>query len=298
MMPDAGGIGHRVRRLLNTLPSDQHSIPELYFLDMHPQDSAATTLLAVEKMVAMGVGAIIALGGDGTHRLVARVSGQVPFTALSSGTNNVFAELREATIAGLATGLVATRSIPMPEVIRSNKVLKIETDGNHDLALVDICVSSAPWAGAKALWRSEDLEQLFVTFAESDVIGLSSIAGLIRPVSRHASHGLILELTTPSEACLKVLAPIAPGLFLPVGVTGVHEMQPGKAYHVRTRKGIIALDGEREIEFSDRDDVIIRLDLEGPRTIRIRRVMEYAARKGLLTHGCIPIQMKESRSCI
>ena len=52
--------------------------------------------------------AIVVLGGDGTHRVVAEARGDVPLCALSTGTNNVFPELREATVAGLATGLVAT----------------------------------------------------------------------------------------------------------------------------------------------------------------------------------------------
>ena len=52
--------------------------------------------------------AIVVLGGDGTHRVVAKACGDVPICALSTGTNNAFPEMRETTVAGLATGLVAT----------------------------------------------------------------------------------------------------------------------------------------------------------------------------------------------
>ena len=55
-------------------------------------------------MRAAGVEAIVVLGGDGTHRVVAKACGDAPLCALSTGTNNAFRELREATVAGLAAG--------------------------------------------------------------------------------------------------------------------------------------------------------------------------------------------------
>jgi hypothetical protein len=51
-------------------------------------------------------------GGDGTHRVVAAHCGDLPLCALSTGTNNAFPELREATVAGMATGLVVTGRLP------------------------------------------------------------------------------------------------------------------------------------------------------------------------------------------
>ena len=53
-------------------------------------------------MVERDVAAIVVLGGDGTHRVVAAHCGDIPLLALSTGTNNAFPELREATVAGLA----------------------------------------------------------------------------------------------------------------------------------------------------------------------------------------------------
>ena len=42
--------------------------------------------------------------------LVASASGSTPILPLSPGTNNVFPQVREATIAGLAAGLVAKKA--------------------------------------------------------------------------------------------------------------------------------------------------------------------------------------------
>jgi predicted polyphosphate/ATP-dependent NAD kinase len=63
---------------------------------MQVQDGPTDTVGAVERMAAARVSAIVVLGGDGTHRLVAATCGQIPLMALSTGTNNVFPEMREA----------------------------------------------------------------------------------------------------------------------------------------------------------------------------------------------------------
>ncbi len=282
MMPDVGGIAARMRRALE-IPQEARPLwPKVFFLDMPIEDGPADTLLAVKEMIGAGVQAIIVLGGDGTHRLVARASGDVPFTALSTGTNNVFPALREATTAGLATALVATGQVPPGEVTRRNKVLRVEVNSKkRDLALVDVCVSTKLWTGCKAIWGVEGLDQLFVTFAEADAIGLSAVAGLLRPLSRQAGHGLRLDLAPPETASVTVTVPVAPGLIVPVGVAAVHEIQPGDRQTVRVKRGVIALDGEREIEFAD-SDITVWLDEKGPRTIQVEQVMACAAQTGLL----------------
>ena len=63
---------------------------------------------AVAAICETGARAIVVLGGDGTHRVVARACGDVPICALSTGTNNAFPEWRETTVAGLATGFYVT----------------------------------------------------------------------------------------------------------------------------------------------------------------------------------------------
>ena len=292
MMPDAGGIARRLRRALQT--PVRPLWPRVTFLDMPIEDGPADTLLATQRMVAAGVGAIIVLGGDGTHRLVARVSGDIPLTALSTGTNNVFPALHEATIAGLATAFIATGQVPPDEATVRNKVLRVALNGTEDLALVDACVSTALWTGSKALWRPDRLDQLFVAFAEADAIGLSSVAGLLRPVSRQDHHGLKVDLAPPETAAVTVTAPIAPGSMAPVGVAAVHDIRSGERHPVRAPQGVIALDGEREIEFTGTDTVVVWLDRKGPRTIHIERVMACAARSGLLTRVQPPSAGAES----
>jgi predicted polyphosphate/ATP-dependent NAD kinase len=282
MIPDRGGIAERVRRTVATGIPDNHA-PALVFLDMQVEDGPADTVQGAAQMAAAGAKAIVVLGGDGTQRLVAGACGEVPIVPLSTGTNNVFPESREATIAGLATGLVATGKIPAAEATVRNKILRLQIDGaQKDLAVVDISVSENRWVGSKALWRPEDLDQIFVAFAESDAIGLSSVAGLIRPVSRRAPHGLRIDLAPPERAKFTLRCPIAPGLILPVGVEHVQEIQPGESHPLRLAQGTIALDGERELEYGSGRYVTVRLDGQGPYTIDIEKVMDRAAQEKLL----------------
>ncbi len=289
MMTDSGGIAARLRRVLANSNQSDRCWPEVVFLDMPPRDGPEATLTAASEMVDAGVSALLVLGGDGTHRLVARVSGEVPITALSTGTNNVFPSLREATTAGLATGLAVAGYLEGEETTIRNKILRVRVNDREDVALVDACVSTALWTGSKALWRPEELDQIFVTFAEADSIGLSTIAALLHPVSRRDAYGLRVDLSSADGAATIVRAPIAPGLILPVGVSAAHRIQADEVQPIRARRGVIALDGEREMEFSGEDRVTVRLDRGGPRTIRVKRVMELAAQQGLLRQ--VPIQV-------
>lgn len=288
IMPDVGGVAERLRRAIASHGS-LDAWPEVDFLDMPVEDGPTDTVHAVGRMVAAKVSAIVVLGGDGTHRLVASACGEIPVMALSTGTNNVFPAMREATIAGMATGLVATGRVSKADATIRNKVLRVEINGCAcEVAVVDASISSHWWTGSKALWRPETLNQIFVTFAEAGAMGLSSVAGLLNPVSRNAAHGLRVDLAPAETAALTVQAPIAPGLVVPVGVAGVYKISPGEPQSLRIPRGVIALDGEREIEFQSDQQVILRLDVDGPFTIDIERVMAKAAQDGLLVsrqHG-------------
>ena len=157
--------------------------------------TARDTTRAVEAMRAQGVKAIVVLGGDGTHRVVAKACGDTPIVALSTGTNNAFPEMREATIAGLAAGLFTGE-----HVIRE-PALKV----GDDLALVDVAVSSVPFVGARALWRADSITELFVTRANPGAVGLSAIAGPARdrpgPRDARPRHASRWPRSRPASSC-------------------------------------------------------------------------------------------------
>jgi predicted polyphosphate/ATP-dependent NAD kinase len=285
MIPDysgiAGGLLHSKEQGTKVL--GEHW-PEIELLDMPVEEKAIDTLRAVEMMVAMGVRVIIVLGGDGTHRLVAKHCGSIPLIALSTGTNNAFPHFQEATVAGMAAGLVARDAVPACEATQRNKVLRVAINGqSRDLALVDLCLTDDMWIGARAMWKPEKVKEIFVTYAEADAIGLSSVAGLANPIPRDSGQGLHLTLCPPGQGMLTLCAPIAPGLILPVGIAHLKILRPHEIVAVSMDNGVVTLDGEREFAFRKGDKVKVWLDLEGPVTIDVPRVMRIAAERGVFT---------------
>jgi len=291
---DVGGISAAVLRALDaqraaTRPGLDPPWPPVEFVGarVHTQ-TAADTVETVHRMRDAGARVIVCLGGDGTARVAARACGDVPLLPLSTGTNNAFPRMREATVAGLAAALVAVDAVPADVGTRRATTLLVEVAGRVENALVDVCVSRSRDVGARALWDPDALGQLFCTFAEPDGIGLSSIAGLLCPSPRDEPRGVMLTLCPPGQAPHVVIAPIAPGLVLPVGVRSWRPMAVGESVTVRAQAGVVAVDGEREIEFTAADPPVVRLSADGPRCVDVAAVLAEAARSGLMRRDAGP----------
>lgn len=284
MMPAASGLYDSLERTLRShVAAEKPPLPDLELLEMTVRHTARDTVASVEEMVEREVSAIVVLGGDGTNRVVARHCSDIPLCTLSTGTNNAFPRMREATVAGLATGLVAIGQTG-DEALRREKILRVALNGghDHDCALVDVAVSAERFVGARALWRAGDISEVFVTSASPDAVGLSAVAGLLEPIPRSAEHGLHIKLADPKDAEIVLTVPLAPGLVTPVGIIEYHRLEPGEEVELETVSGSVALDGEREIEVGPEDHVEVRLDSNGPLTIGVEEAMQEAARRGLL----------------
>jgi predicted polyphosphate/ATP-dependent NAD kinase len=281
---DLGGISAAVLRAIDRHRDRDGVWPDVEFLDGQPiLQTAQDTVGTVRRMVAAGAKVIVCLGGDGTARVTAAAVGDVPMLPLSTGTNNAFPVVREATIAGLAAGLVATGAAPADEVTSRAKILQVRVGERVETALVDVAVSTERHVGSRAVWDPATLSQLFCTFAEPEAIGLSSILGQMSPVARQDPLGITARLAP--DAPLHILAPIAPGLVAPVGVLEIERMLAGTAYCVHATAGVIAVDGERELTFEpgERPEVLLRAD--GPRCVDVPAVLAASARLGLLRSG-------------
>ena len=163
-------------------------------------------------------------------------SGDVPLLPLSTGTNNAFPEMWEATVAGTAAGLLATGRVDADDATHRAKVLHVECRAEpREIALVDVCVSTVTHVGSKALWQPATLRELYCAFAEPHAIGLSSIAGLLHPAARTDPHGVAVPLADPATAAATVLAPIAPGVVAPIGVRDAAPLRAGDAAPGRRR---------------------------------------------------------------
>jgi predicted polyphosphate/ATP-dependent NAD kinase len=281
MMPAGDGLAAALRRQLAGRrvwdAGTDAPLPALHELEMPITSTALDTQRAVERMCADGVDAIVVLGGDGTHRIVAKACGEVPICALSTGTNNVFPEMRETTVAGIATGLVATGRAG-PDGLRREPALIVERRGAEpDLALVDVALTSERFVGARALWRHEALRELFVTVANPSAVGSASLAGLLSPLTRRAGSPLHVRIAVdPGEARVVVPVVLAPGLVRRIAIADFEVLDPDVPVAAVVGEGSVALDGEREIECHRDERVTVRL-ADGPLRIDVDAVMKHAA---------------------
>lgn len=280
VMPENGGIRFHLERSIRREARLGHAnFPQLRYLDMPvtatPEDSAR----AARMMAEDGVGAIVVLGGDGTNRVVVGACGKVPVAGVSTGTNNAFPELREPTITGLAVGLATTGQVPPDVALCPNKWLEVTLNDRREIALVDVAVVEDRFVGARAIWKAAGFRDLFVTFGLPQAIGMSAIAGLCDPVDRVTPEGRHVRLSP--DAPRRLLAPIAPGLIDRVGIAGVACMAPGRAHVPSIPAGSLAFDGERELTFTESDQVSVRLVPDAFRTIDVPACMAHAAATGL-----------------
>jgi predicted polyphosphate/ATP-dependent NAD kinase len=266
--------------------------PVVEFLDLPITDSAADTHAGVAQMVREDVALIAVLGGDGTHRAVAAHCGRTPLVTLSTGTNNAFPELREATVAGLAGALVATGAVPPEAALTRNKRLVVRciegpSCGREEIALVDVCASRQRFIGARAISEPADIDSLFLTFAAPDGIGLSSLGGAWAPVERTAPHGLHMRFAPtgssgPNAPGVPLIAPITPGRVERVTLCACERFEVGAHLPIDATHGTLALDGEREIELERGDRYEIALDWDGPLTVDVERTLRYSASRQLM----------------
>ena len=284
IMPENGGIRTQILRTISReSASGAERFPSVKYLEMPVTCTSEDSAEAARQMVKSDVGAIVVLGGDGTNRVVVANSGNIPIAGVSTGTNNAFPELREPTITGLAVGLAVTGKVPADYAFRFNKRIEVRVNEQREIALVDVAVVSERFIGARAIWKTENFRDLFVTFGQPDGIGMSSLVGLMAPLDRQTPEGRHIKLLPKSDANKIISAPIAPGLIEDVGLGNVEIMHPGELYLPSVSAGSLALDGERELTFSEIDEVSIRLQTDAFRTIDVPNCMAYAAKHGLFT---------------
>lgn len=281
-MPDAYST---VPRALNAISPN---IP-VDAVEMPIRNNQTDTSTAAEIMETLGAKCLVVLGGDGTSRAACKGTCAVPILPLSTGTNNVFPSMGEATVAGLAAGLVAVGRLPREACCyRSCKFDILLDDAVVDMALVDAAVYDDVFVASRAVWRMEKVPQLFLIRCSASSIGLSAIGGQLRSIRPEEARGLALDLGHP--AAMTVTAAIAPGMFVDVPIRCVSDMVPGLAHPVSVSPGLIAVDGEREVAIPDGSRAEIRLNLNGPMVVDVQTTMALAKQEGLFAtyHNTIP----------
>lgn len=273
IMPESFGIG------LKALDPLKLTL-EASLLAMRRTFSQEDSRLAATLMVKAGARVLVTLGGDGTNRIVSKASTAVPLMPISTGTNNVFPTMIEASIAGLAAGLVACGQAD-EAVSRAPRIEVLDAAGQMvDIALVDAAVYAERFIGSRAVWDGSKIREMVLTRAEPGNIGLSSIGSHLLGGDYPPDHGLYLRLS-PSGTGRRVLAPIAPGLVQPIYVAEHRLLAPGAAVEVSHKEPcVLAFDGEREISLLPGSSVRLRFTTNGPHVINAQKAIEVAARAG------------------
>jgi predicted polyphosphate/ATP-dependent NAD kinase len=288
IMPENSGIRqHVVRGLERSSNLGEGRFPAVEYLDMPISASTGDSIEAARRMQAAGVAAIIVLGGDGTHRAVVGACGNVPIAGVSTGTNNAFPRFQEPTTVGIAVGLAVSDPKLSEIAFHDNKLLEVDIAGHREIALVDVAIVAERYVGARALWRAQNFKELFVTFAETEVIGMSVVAGLLDPVDRDTPEGRHVHFDNSNQPAWRLQAPIAPGVIETIGIESWGRLLPDQPIAVGAHSGSIAFDGERELSFTEGDHPTVTLRTNAFRTINVAACMNIGARSHLLSdqHG-------------
>ena len=253
----------------------------VHVLDATVCHGAADTEAAIAGFAERGVGTIVSLGGDGTHRDIARQQRDLTLVALSTGTNNVFPTLAEPTVAGMVAVLAAKGVLP-PDLMPRCKLLHVElADGQRDLAVVDAAFLENDFIGNMRPFDATKLRQLLLTRAEPDAIGTSPIGGYLDVVEDADDCGLLVRMG-PQQGTLQALnVPLSPGFFRQVSVAATERL-PFDAPAIFQGRGVLALDGDRRHRLDDEHPARVLVRRDGPRVVNIAQAMRYAAVNGLL----------------
>ena len=183
---DAHGI---VYQALEDVAADVNATP----VDATQLRSALDTISAARAMREADCDIVITLGGDGTNRAFCLGWPNAPLLPISTGTNNVFPILQEATVAGAAAGLLASGKVGR-EVLHQQKRIHIEIDDERDdLALIDALLTRERFVGSRALLKPQQFSAALLTRAEPAAVGITSIGGLLNPIDTISDNGLWID---------------------------------------------------------------------------------------------------------
>lgn len=229
-----------------------------------------------------GSDVVVSLGGDGTNRAIAKGWEDVPLVALSTGTNNAFPELREATTVGYAIGVLLRDRLNIDEYATSSKIIHIQfSSGLEDVALIDVVGTTDRFQGSRAIVDPSRFRFAVLSVADPSSIGMTSVGGLIYRIDQEDDYGMAIEFRSeaPDSDSSTLQAPIAPGIVRDVAISRhkVIGLETNTRYFGPL---MVALDGEREHRVKEGEYLDIRITRTGPRRIDIDKVISSVALEG------------------
>ncbi len=211
---DGMGVAGGVARALAKRRASEGRLPELEFVELDALTGTADdTRALVSAMRARGAAVIVMLGGDGTVRAAAATCGDVPLLPLSTGTNNAFPEMWEATVAGTAAALLATGRVdaaaedaPVEGAARRARAAPARSRWSMSASRPSPTSARRPCGSPRPCARSTAPSPSRTRSA------CPASPGSCTRRARTDPHGVAVTLGDPATAGATVLAPIAPGV--------------------------------------------------------------------------------------
>jgi hypothetical protein len=256
---------------------------EFEFLDIGALDTKpADTIRAVQAMREAGAQVLLVLGGDGTNRVVAKAWQDAPIVPMSTGTNNVFPVMQEATISGASAGIIATGAVPLAEGARQAKLVRVEyAEGDTDLAVIDAVALADDSLGNLLPFEPEKLRCLVLARAEPSAVGMSPIGGLLQPAGFDDDHGVEVRCAAAdAPGSQPLLTSVSPGLYRRAHITGARKLAFGER---TTIEGpcLLAFDGDRTRELAPGERAELWVERSGPWVIDAGRTLRAAGQEGV-----------------
>ena len=267
-MPDGFGIVNSAIYHLGSLKTN------VKFLQMTIMDNWEDTYEAA-RIMKDECDVIVVIGGDGTNRIIAKVVDSTPIVPISTGTNNAFPYMIEATVAAEAAASIALGVVSVDEATRRAKKIELyENNVLKDIALIDAAATSYSFVGARAVWEPKEIRELVLSRASPSNIGLSSVGGILKEIGDE-DIGLYVEFGEGK----RIKAPISPGILSEIGVKDYKVISLSEEINLKTHSALFALDGEREVILQG--DLKVRVVREGPLVVDYRKVLRLSSERGL-----------------
>ena len=260
-------------------------------LDMPCTGTAADSTEAAVKMNDVDV--LVSLGGDGTNRAIAKsLASEIPLVALSTGTNNAFPTLCEATSAGMAAAYVGLRRVSLDEVSPVTKCIHVRLeDGQSDIALIDVVGTDDRFIGSRALVDPAKYVFAVLSVADPSKVGMTAIGGMVEEVADSYDHGLAIRFRseTNQRPIGVVAAAAAPGLVASVAIEDSNRIELSNTVRFRGASAL-AFDGERELVIGEDQWVSLTIERDGPRRVDVVKCLRVVAGQHLYTANGMRIE--------
>jgi hypothetical protein len=164
------------------------------------------------------------------------------------------------------------------------KVVRVRCeDGRESMALIDVAMLVDDHIGSLLQVDPAKLARILLTRAEPASVGLSPVGGLLKPCSASDEFGVEVQARPgpdPELSGKTLRAPISPGLYETVGIESVERVELGTPIEW-VGPGILALDGDREIELAAGEAARLEIERAGPWVVHPQRTLRVAAERGV-----------------